>query len=101
VTEIREKEPLLVLVDEVMRITRNPALVPDLRAFFWQIADVLYSPTLIFHTLRDMVGEGLVAHTPQGYELTEEGEDAARRYRELQPEIAQRAAEVVRDYAVQ
>jgi hypothetical protein len=107
VTETREQEPLLVLVDEFVRTTNVPVLVPDLRGFVSFMVEVpraremFISPAYIFHTLRDMVAEGLVMHTAHGYTLTDQGTDEAMRVRQREPEIAQRAAEVVRDYAVQ
>jgi hypothetical protein len=107
VAQSSEREPLLVLVDELVKLNAGPVLVPDLRGVVTYVLDapkareMFFAPTVIFHLLRDMVGDGLVLHTPGGYTLTPQGEEEARQFRERNPAFASRAAEVVRTHAVQ
>jgi hypothetical protein len=107
VTDTREQEPLLVLVDELVRTTQAPVLVPDLRAFVSYVLEtpsareLFFSPTIIFHALRDMVADGLVVHTTHGYKLTPAGIQEVSTVRTRSPDIAERAAQAVREYAVQ
>ncbi|MGH3005646.1 MAG: hypothetical protein ACRDOS_07065 [Gaiellaceae bacterium] len=106
-TEIQGRAPLLVLVDELTRSTNAPVLVPDLRGIATYVIEgpsereLFFSPTIIFHTLRDMVADGLIAHSVRGYELTPAGRDEAALVREESPQTAERAAQAVREYAVQ
>jgi hypothetical protein len=103
--DLSERDPLLVLVDDLVRETDAPVLVPDLRGLVTYTLDpprarVLFAaPTMIFHVLRDMVADGLIVHTPGGYEPTEAGTEEAQLVRERDPDFAQRAADAIRAYA--
>jgi hypothetical protein len=96
---------LLLLMDEWMRAMHEPVLIPDVRSVFAIVAPeqnvVTFTPTYVFHTLRDMVADGLISHTQRGYELTANGREVAEQLRTEEPEVAERAAQVVREYAVQ
>jgi DNA-binding PadR family transcriptional regulator len=101
-----QERSLLVLVDELVNQMHAPVLVPDLRNFVSLIAAepglrFQVTPSLIFHALRDLVDDGLVDHTSLGYALSDTGRGVADRVRHEEPLVAERAREVVREYAVQ
>jgi hypothetical protein len=106
-TDVWERDPLLVLLDELVRTTDEPVLVPDLRFVAPYVLDaprgreLYFAPSMIFHVLRDMVAEGLVTHTPAGYRPTERGVAQADVVRQHDPDFAERAAEAIRTYAIQ
>jgi len=105
--DVWQREPHLVLVDELQRMTRAPVLVPDLRFVAPYVLDApqgrefFFAPSMIFHVLRDLVAEGLVLHTPAGYRLTERGSAEAKAIREHDPAFAERAADAIRAHAIQ
>jgi hypothetical protein len=101
-----QERSLLVLLDEFVNRMNVPALVPDLRRSLldMEAADASmkgFAAALIFHALRDLVDAGLVDHTSTGYTINDRGRDEAERVKIEEPQVAQRAREAVREYAVQ
>lgn len=102
-----ERDVVLLFVDALNRAQggdRNPILIADLQAQILEArrSDVdvanlnLFSPTMLFHLLRQLVEDGLVARQYDGYVVTETGRaraDELRQEARAQVDAMQQAAE--------
>jgi hypothetical protein len=89
---VSDRDVVLVFVDALNRVQagdETPILIPDLQAHIreasyrkFDVADLgTTTPTLLFHLLRQLVEEGLVARGPTGYLVTDVGRNEVERLR--------------------